>query len=169
MSVGRYLAPPSVTGAALSFGVEIYYEPSKAKKLQQLNGPFQFLSGGIAVDIEAGSGWQKMTRDSSAPWGELHLGISILLRLGRGSGPLVWMALAVFICGDTIEASSVPWPICAEMRQGKEPVLAIRTRREHQLHEIWDALIAAGATPIGPPPGDLSLMTGRLSWADCGR
>jgi hypothetical protein len=35
-------------------------------------------------------------------------------------------------------------------REGKEIQLALMHRT--RIHEVWDALVRAGAVPIGPPP-----------------
>jgi hypothetical protein len=59
-----------------------------------------------------------------------------------------------------IEVSQAPsmiskrnWIIMAGRHDGKEIKLAITGGIEAQLYDIWNALTAVGAVPIGPPPG----------------
>jgi hypothetical protein len=62
--------------------------------------------------------------------------------------------------GTSIETSRTPskssglnWIVVTGSQRGEEIKLAITKRNERQLHDAWTALVAAGALPIGPPPG----------------
>ncbi len=65
-------------------------------------------------------------------------------------------------CDTTIEVSQLPsgvykrdWIVIKGQQLDKEVQLAIA--QKSSLHEAWNALARAGAVPIGPPPGDLSV------------
>jgi hypothetical protein len=60
----------------------------------------------------------------------------------------------------SIETSRAPsrsdalnWIIVTGSQRGEEIKLAITNGNAGQLHDAWNALVAVGAIPIGPPPG----------------
>ena len=54
---------------------------------------------------------------------------------------------------DPSRYSAMNWIVVTGSQRGREIKLAITHGNEGQLHDAWKALIAAGATPIGSPPG----------------
>lgn len=57
-------------------------------------------------------------------------------------------------------SSRLKWIVVTGRQRGYEIKLAITNPNEGQLHDAWNALVAAGATPIGPPPRDPYLALG---------
>jgi hypothetical protein len=67
----------------------------------------------------------------------------------------------------TIETSRDPsgnsapnWIVVTGSQRGEKIKLAITHGNEGLLHDSWNALVAAGAIPIGPPSGDSHLALG---------
>jgi hypothetical protein len=63
-------------------------------------------------------------------------------------------------CEVSIETSREPsrnsamnWIVVTGSQRGREIKLAITHGNEGQLHDAWNALVAVGAVPVGPPPG----------------
>ena len=50
--------------------------------------------------------------------------------------------------------SALNWIVVTGSQRGQEIKLAITHGNEGQLHDAWNALVAAGAIPVGPPPAD---------------
>ena len=50
--------------------------------------------------------------------------------------------------------SALNWIVVTGSQRGREIKLAITHGNESQLYDAWDALVAAGAIPVGPPPAD---------------
>jgi hypothetical protein len=50
-------------------------------------------------------------------------------------------------------SSALNWIIVTGSQRSEEIKLAIINRNEGRLHDAWNALVTAGAVPIGPPPG----------------
>ena len=48
--------------------------------------------------------------------------------------------------------SALNWIVVTGSQRGEEIKLAITKRNESQLYDAWNALVAAGAVPIGQPP-----------------
>ena len=61
---------------------------------------------------------------------------------------------------DPSRSSALNWIVVTGSQRGKEIKLAITNRNEGRLHDAWNALTAAGAIPIGPPPGGPRLALG---------
>jgi hypothetical protein len=49
--------------------------------------------------------------------------------------------------------SALNWIVVTGSQRREEIKLAITHGNEGLLHDSWNALVAAGAIPIGPPPG----------------
>jgi hypothetical protein len=56
--------------------------------------------------------------------------------------------------------SALSWIVVTGSRCGEEIKMAIIKGNEGQLHDAWNALVAAGARPIGLPPGGPPLALG---------
>ena len=56
-------------------------------------------------------------------------------------------------------SAALNWIIVTGRQRGEKIKLAITNRNEGRLHDAWNALVAAGAIPIGPPPGGPDLGT----------
>jgi hypothetical protein len=54
-------------------------------------------------------------------------------------------------------SSALNWIVVTGSHHGEEIKLAITNGNEGQLHDAWNALVAAGAIPIGSPPGRAEL------------
>jgi hypothetical protein len=61
---------------------------------------------------------------------------------------------------DPSRSSTLNWIVVTGRHRGREIKVAITNRNEGRLHDAWNALVVAGATPIGPSPGNPYLMLG---------
>jgi hypothetical protein len=61
---------------------------------------------------------------------------------------------------DPSRPSPLKWIVVTGSQRGQEIKLAITNQNEGQLHDAWNALVAAGSIPIGPPPEDPHLTLG---------
>jgi|ERR1700722_792970 hypothetical protein len=55
---------------------------------------------------------------------------------------------------DPSRSSKMKWIVVTGRQRGQEIKLAITNQNVDQLNNAWNALVAAGATAIGPPPED---------------
>jgi hypothetical protein len=54
---------------------------------------------------------------------------------------------------DPSRNSALNWIVVTGSQRSEEIKLAITNGNEALLHDAWNALVAAGAIPVGPPPG----------------
>jgi hypothetical protein len=119
------------------------------------------------VKVKEGYGWPR--------WLSLNSSMALCVRgtsfdISSTNLPIRWvMGMEYYFkaSGTSIETSRDPsrnpalnWIVLTGSQRGEEIKLAIIHGNEGLLHDSWNALVAAGAIPIGPPPKGPHLALG---------
>jgi hypothetical protein len=151
-----------LAGVAVSLGQVWLKRRREAPLRREIRGQdVTFLVRLPQVKVSEGYGWPR--------W--LSLNSSMALTVRRDSfdvssvTPPIRLVMGMEYCfkasETSIETSRDPsrnsalnWIVVTGSQAGREIRLAITQGNERQLHDAWNALVAAGAIPVGPPPVD---------------
>ena len=129
--------------------------------------PVRFWTALAEVMLNEGSGWPK--------WLPLRASMALYVRADSFDISSTFLPFRVVVGEEyyfkssetSIETSREPsrsarmeWIVVTGRRRGQEIKLAITHQNVVQLNSAWNALVAAGATVIGSPPGNPQLTSG---------
>jgi hypothetical protein len=129
--------------------------------------PVRFWTALAEVELNEGSGWPE--------WLPLRSSMALYVRYDSFDISSTFLPFRVVMgmeyyfkssetsietSRDPSRSSRMKWIVVTGRQRGQEIKLAITNQNVDQLNNAWNALVAAGSIPIGPPPEDPHLTLG---------